>query len=228
MSQIGLIVGVFAGGVTTFVARDGRPLTTGIRKSLTADGFLEAHGFRDDASAETDHHTADKAVHLFADENYELIEQRLGVALPRPTFGENLTATGIREQDVYVGDHYQIGEAVICVTQPTERCKTIGRSIGLPKILKVLHELEICGFYARVLRPGRIAAGDRVILRNRLQSGWSIKRLHRLMFRSLADEELVAQAMAIEQLSGEWKRRAEVMRGRLRRGEPLSSNLVDL
>ncbi|HEX6536496.1 MAG TPA: 3-alpha domain-containing protein, partial [Gemmatimonadaceae bacterium] len=108
------------------------------------------------------------------------------------------------------------------------RCKTIGRSIGLPKILKVLHELEICGFYARVLRPGRIAAGDRVILRNRLQSGWSIKRLHRLMFRSLADEELVAQAMAIEQLSGEWKRRAEVMRGRLRRGEPLSSNLVDL
>jgi hypothetical protein len=34
--------------------------------------------------------------------------------------------------------------------------------------------------------------------------------------------------MAIEQLSAEWKRRAEAMRDRLRRGEPLSSNRVDL
>jgi hypothetical protein len=48
------------------------------------------------------------------------------------------------------------------------------------------------------------------------------------MFHGLADEQLVAQAMAIEQLSAEWKKRAEVMRDRLRRGEPLSSNLIDL
>ncbi|HEY1247279.1 MAG TPA: MOSC domain-containing protein [Hyphomicrobiaceae bacterium] len=228
MSQVGSIVGVFAGGVATFVAQDGRPLTTGIRKFPTADGFLEAHGLRGDASAEADHHTAGKAVHLFADENYEMIEQRLGIALPRPTFGENLTATGIREEDVCVGDHYQVGEAVICVTQPTERCKTVGRSNGIPKILKVLHELDVCGFYARILRPGRVAAGDPVVLRKRFQPGWSINRLHRLMFHGLADEELVTQAMAIEQLSTEWKKRTEVMRGRLRRGEPLSSNLVDL
>jgi hypothetical protein len=48
------------------------------------------------------------------------------------------------------------------------------------------------------------------------------------MFRGLADEQLVAQAMAIEQLSSEWKSRAELMRSRLRRGEPLSSSLIDL
>jgi hypothetical protein len=48
------------------------------------------------------------------------------------------------------------------------------------------------------------------------------------MFHDLADDHLVAQALAIEQLSSEWKRRVEVMRGRLRRGEPLSSNLIDL
>jgi hypothetical protein len=48
------------------------------------------------------------------------------------------------------------------------------------------------------------------------------------MFHGLAVEELVRQAMAIEQLSTEWKKRAEVMRGRLAAAEPLSSNLVDL
>ena len=48
------------------------------------------------------------------------------------------------------------------------------------------------------------------------------------MLQGLADGQLVEEAMALEHLSAEWKSRAEIMRGRLRRGEPLSSNLVDL
>jgi MOSC domain-containing protein YiiM len=223
-----MIVGLFAGGVAKLAAPDGRPLTTAIRKSPITNGHLEAEGFRGDASAEPDHHTTDKAVHLFADENYSLVEARLGVALPRPTFGENLTATGILEEHVYVGDHFQAGEAVICVTQPTERCRTIGRSVGMPTMLKVLHELEVCGFYARIVKPGRVAEGNALILCNRPQSTWSIKRLHHFMFHDLADAQLMDEAMSIEHLSVEWKNRAETMRHRLRRGEPLSSNLVDL
>jgi MOSC domain-containing protein YiiM len=214
--------------VANFAAPDGRPLRTAIRKLPILDGILEAGGFRGDASAEPDHHTADKTLHLFADENYSLVEARLGVTPPRPTFGENLTATGVLEEHVYVGDQFQVGEAVVCVTQPTERCRTIGRSLGMPRILKVLHELEVCGFYARVVKAGRVTAGDPVMLRNRPQSTWSIKRLHQLMFHGLADGQLVEEAMALEHLSAEWKSRAEIMRGRLRRGEPLSSNLVDL
>jgi MOSC domain-containing protein YiiM len=56
MLQEGMIVGVFAGGVASFVVPDGRPLTTGIRKSQLAKGLLESAGFRGDASAEPDHH----------------------------------------------------------------------------------------------------------------------------------------------------------------------------
>lgn len=227
MSRHGMICGLFSGGVAEFVARDGRPLTTAIRKSPIANGLLETGGFRGDASAEPDHHTIDKALHLFADENYSVVEGRLGVALPRPTFGENLIATGIREEQVYVGDYFEIGEAVICVTQPTERCKTVGRSVGIPKILKVLHELEICGFYARIVEPGWVADGDPLILRDRSQSTWSIKRLHHLMFHGLTDGTLLDDVITIEHLSTEWKSRAKTMRGRLQRGEPLSSNLVD-
>jgi MOSC domain-containing protein YiiM len=227
MSYHGMIVGLFSGSVADYVATDGRPLTTGIRKSPIESGLLETEGFHGDASAEPDHHTADRILHLFAEENYSLVEARLGVALPRPTFGENVTATGVSEEQVYVGDHFEIGEAVICVTQPTERCKTVGRSLGMPKILKVLHELEICGFYARIVKPGQVADGDQVMLRHRLQTAWSIKRLHHLMFHSLADETLLKEAIANEYLSAEWKNRAKIMHGRLRRGEPLSSNLVD-
>ena len=222
------IVGVYSGGVQTIIAPDGRPMTTGIRKRPVAIGFLELRGFRDDASAEVDHHTENKAVHLFSDENYRLVEMRLGLSLPRPTFGENLTTTGMLEEDVYVGDRFRVGEAIICVTQPTERCKAIGRNLGVPKILKILHELEVCGFYARVIEAGRVVAGDTPELCDRLQSTWSVKRLHHFMFHQLGQDELVNEVLAISELSVEWKRRIEVMRGRLQRGEPLSSNLVGL
>src|SRR5262245_43306981 len=46
MSQQQIVVGLFSGGVATFVAPDGRPLTTGIRKSPITNGLLDAEGFR--------------------------------------------------------------------------------------------------------------------------------------------------------------------------------------
>src|SRR5215831_14431399 len=59
---------LFVGSVETFDAPDGRPLRTGIRKKPTDRLRLEIDGFPGDASAERDHHTRDKAVHLFSEE----------------------------------------------------------------------------------------------------------------------------------------------------------------
>src|SRR3954447_24780035 len=207
-----VIAGLYYGGVDHFIARDGRPMVTGIRKRPAATEFLGTKGFPDDASAEPAHHTQDKTVHLFSSENYRLLEARLGFVLPRPTFGENLTTAGTLENDVYVGDHFRVGKAVICVTQPTERCKAIGRNLGVPKILKILHELEVCGFYARVVEAGGVVAGDTPELCDRLQSTWSVKRLHRFMFQQLAQGQLVNEVLAISELSIEWKRRVGIMR----------------
>src|SRR5207244_10660693 len=108
-----------------------------------------------------------------------------------------LPKAGTVANNVYVCDHFRVGKAIICMTQPTERCKTIGRSLGVPTILKALHELELCGFYARVVRPGSVDAGDIVELCERTQVTWSIKRLHHIMFRQLSDAQLVDQVLAI-------------------------------
>lgn len=116
--------------------------------------------------------------------------------------------TGVTEGDVCVGDVFRIGSALLRVTQPTERCKAIGRSLGAPKILKVLHEMELCGFYCNVVTAGRIAIGDRAFMIDRPQPEWTVKRLHRVMFRSLPDESLLAEVLALHDLSEEWKRRA--------------------
>ena len=73
-----VITGLYYGGVDNFIAPDGRPMVTGIRKRPAATGFLGTNGFPDDASAEPAHHTQDKTVHLFSNENYRLLEARLG------------------------------------------------------------------------------------------------------------------------------------------------------
>lgn len=222
------VSGLFVGGVETFDAPDGRPLQSAVRKRPVERLRLEISGFPGDASAERDHHTVDKALHLFSEEGYTDVESRLATILPRPAFGENLTTTGLRDQDVYVGDLLRVGDALICVTQPTERCRTIGRRLGLPRILKVLHDLEVCGYYARVVSPGYIGISDTITLKERIQTKWSVKRLHHFMFQQLADDARFEDVMSLKCLSDEWKVRAEVMRGRARRGEPLSSNLVGL
>ena len=220
--------GLFVGAVETFDAPDGRPLRTGIRKKPADRVRLELDGLQGDASAERDHHTLDKAVHLFSDEYYTEVETRLGTVLPRPAFGENLTTRGLVDREVRVGDVLRTGNAVIRVTQPTERCRVIGRSLGLPKILKALHELGICGFYAAVVKPGEVCIGDKIFMQQRAEHAWTISRLHHFMFKRLTDDSLAAEVMQLPALSEEWKARIQVMRVRAQRGEPLSSNLVDL
>ena len=227
MSQASL-VSVNVGGVETFTTPNGVRLKTAIRKKSAGSRFLQLDGFPGDESSEAGHHTAAKTIHLFSNEHYAAMEARLGVALPRPAFGENLTTTGMLEQDVYVGDQLRVGEAVIAVTQPTERCRTIGRRLGQPTILKVLHQLEACGFYARVIEPGQVSAGDPIALQLRSQSNWSIKRLHRVMFHRLCEDCIIGEVLQLPELSAEWKTRLQVMRGRALRGEPLSSSLAEI
>jgi len=182
MSQAS-IVSLNVGTVDVFTAPNGSRLRTGIRKKPIDSGLLHVDGFPGDASSEAGYHTPAKAVHLFCNEHYPVVEGSLGTQQPCPAFGEDLTTSGLLEQDVYVGDELRIGEALIGVTQPTERCRTIGRRLGLPKIPKVLHQLEACGFYARVIEPGKLSVMDMVRLHARPQSIWSIKRLHQVMFR---------------------------------------------
>jgi MOSC domain-containing protein YiiM len=225
---IASIKGLYVGEVATFTAPDGRALRTGIRKQPVKSRRLELDGFLRDGCAEPDHRTRDKAVHLFSDEYYTIIEARVGSWLPRPAFGENISTTGIMDKDVCVGDLLSVGEAIICVTQPTERCRVIGRSLGRPKILKILHEAAICGFYARVIHPGEVWVDSAIFLRRRAQYDWTISRLHYFMFNQLSDDDLVDEVMTLAALSDEWKARVQVMHGRAKRGEPLSSNLVDL
>lgn len=194
-------------------------LTSDIRKSATNEGHLSSFGFPLDASALPEHHTPGKAVHLFAIESYAALEELLGRPLPRPAFGENVLAGGIRDEDICVGDTLRLGEARLVVTEPTERCRILGTIFGRTQAAELLHEHEICGFYAAGAAEGHVRTGDAIEF---------IKRLHRLMFKGLGDQHALEATFTLPALSATWKARLALIRGRHQRGEPLISNLADL
>ena len=224
--QIGRLDSLYAGSAEHLTTVDGTPFSSAIRKKQIPDAVLTTSGLPGDESFEDVHHTADKDIHVFAFEHYDPIGERLGMTLPRPTFGENFSTLGFTEADIFVGDRLRVGAAVLEVSQPTERCKTIGRSLGEPRVLKVLHQLNVCGFYARVLETGEVEAGDDIILIERQQEEWSILRLHTFMFSRLTDENLREEVLSLPQLTDDWKARIPKMLDLAERGEPLNGSLA--
>ncbi|HEY6189450.1 MAG TPA: MOSC domain-containing protein [Pyrinomonadaceae bacterium] len=79
--------------------------------------------------------------------------------------GENVTTEGLAYQDFVAGGVYEVGEALLEVTKPCVPCSNLA---ALPYVgearkkefIKTLVNRR--GWYARVLKEGRVRPGDRV------------------------------------------------------------------
>jgi MOSC domain-containing protein YiiM len=72
------------------------------------------------------HGGRDKAVYAYAHEHYAYWQPQLVTPLDPGAFGENLTTTGLLEEQVRVGDYFQVGTAVLMATQPRQPCYKLG------------------------------------------------------------------------------------------------------
>lgn len=120
-------------------------------------------------------HFDDSAVHLITTAGLEwlrarLPESRLDERRFRPNIVVAAPGAGQPEQS-WIGRTLRIGaDATLRITSPTERCRMTTLAQGdLPEDAKVLRCLAQdaqaqFGVYAEVVRPGRVAAGDPVVL----------------------------------------------------------------
>ena len=79
--------------------------------------YLTKTGFVEDEQEYKDHGGPDKAVCLYSKKNYRLWADDLSELPNYAMFGENLTAIDLDEQDVYFGNQYQLGEAILEVSK---------------------------------------------------------------------------------------------------------------
>ena len=152
-------------GMPRPVPHEGRVVSTGIfKESVAGPVFLRRLNLDGDGQADLRvHGGADKAVYAYPLEHYAFWARELGRNdFSHGQFGENFTITGWLEDAVCIGDEFQIGAVRVLVTQPRSPCFKLGIRMGDDQFPARFAAANRTGFYLRVLREGRVAAGDAI------------------------------------------------------------------
>ncbi|MEH7238023.1 MOSC domain-containing protein [Bacillus sp. JJ1562] len=179
---------------------------TAIRKQAVEEAFLTKDGFRGDGVADLKHHGGpDRAVCIYPYEHYSLWESEFFVQFTLPTFGENLTLTNMEEKDVYIGDIYLVGDAIIQITQGRIPCSTITKRTNNPYLLKMMVQTGFTGYLGRVLKEGTVRKDSTISLEERNPNQISILEANEIYYKRPRDIDGIQKILAVEELAAEWK-----------------------
>lgn len=167
-----------------------------IGKEKIAGDDVENHQF---------HGGADRAICIYSAERYSFFEKEYNRPLPSCSFGENITILGMTEENVFIGDIYEIGEVIVQVSQGRFPCITIEKRTGFPQLLKRIVETGYTGYFFRVLKEGTIEKGDPIKLIDRTKNSLSVMAMHQLYFHEKNQVTLVKKALENEALAKEWR-----------------------
>ena len=145
----------------------GRVIETGIFKfPVKHPIFLDIEDVRNDDVIDRRYHGGiDKDVYGYSENHYKNwkgLYQKLDWGYGM--FGENLTISNLEETELQVGDTYQLGEALIEVSQPRQPCMKLGIRFGTQKILKQFWLSNKRGIYFKIVQVRNVKVGDEVIL----------------------------------------------------------------
>lgn len=166
--------------------------------------YLEETGFHNDQQGDTTHHGGvEKAVHHYAADHYPHWELELADLpvqnLHEGGFGENLCTLGLTESNVAIGDIFELGDAVIQVSQPRQPCWKLNERFNVPDMAQRVQTSGRTGWYYRVLQAGWVQPDDLLRRTIRPQPAWTIARVLRSLYHERLDAaELTALAELTE------------------------------
>ncbi|WP_170347415.1 MOSC domain-containing protein [Ruegeria atlantica] len=166
-------------------------------------------GFSGDAQADmTVHGGEDKAIHHYAFDHYSAwqAEGLMAHGTMPAAFGENISTAGLTEENLCIGDILLLGTAVVQISQGRQPCWKLGLHTGRKEMPYQFQKTGRTGWYYRVLEPGDVGAGDRIILAERPNPDWSVLAVTRarLTRRILPEDAEVLSQM--EELAAGWRR----------------------
>ncbi|WP_202076769.1 MOSC domain-containing protein [Caldalkalibacillus salinus] len=187
---------------------NGSRYLTSINKARIEDRrYLSTHNVEGDAQADLKNHGGkDKALCIYPVEHYSYWETVLGHSLAHGAFGENVTINGRVEADVYIGDTYQFGEAVIQVSQPRQPCYKLANKWHKESLVTMVHDTGYSGYYVRVLQEGYISTEDHWKLIDQGEERCTVRMANEAMFTS-SDTQFIAKVAQTEGLAENWQRR---------------------
>ncbi|MDH3698237.1 MAG: MOSC domain-containing protein [Flavobacteriaceae bacterium] len=174
----------------------GRIQSTGIYKFPTAGPInLKNDAVKGDSIGNKNVHGGKyMACYLYSSEHYaywkELYPQ---LDWDWGMFGENLTTEGLLDTDIFIGDIFKIGTAVVQATIPREPCYKLGIKFNDQRIIKQFIDHGFPGAYVRILKEGEIESGDKIIKTEAAQKSVSIYDFFRFINSKELDRRSLEQ-----------------------------------
>ena len=138
----------------------------------------------DEQADRTVHGGIDKAIHHYPADHYAWWRAHLGDVplLGAPgAFGENISTSGLDEQNVCLGDRFRLGTALVEVSQARQPCWKLDHRFGTKGVMAQVVKTRRTGWYYRVLEPGQVRAGESLELMERPYPDWPLASLFALL-----------------------------------------------
>ena len=194
-------------GLPRDVAWRGRTVHTGVWKEPVVGPrmvrYLNVDG--DGQGDLAGHGGPHRAVLVYQLDSYAYWRPQLTLGAGYGQFGENFTVEGLPDDEVCIGDRYEIGAALFEVSQPRVTCYRVGLRLGEPQLPALLVAHRRPGFYLRVLREGVVEAGDPILRVRSDPEGMTVADVDALLYLPGHDRGDVARALRIPALSPGWR-----------------------
>ncbi|EAQ42391.1 MOSC domain-containing protein [Polaribacter sp. MED152] len=187
------IISTNIGKPTEFIW-NGKKETTGIFKTPTTEPIYLTKNdvLKDEVSNRLNHGGYYKACYIFSADHYPYWKELYpNLDWTWGMFGENLTLTNFNEKEVYLGDVFKVGEAIVQVSQYREPCYKFGYKFGTQNVLKQFIQYGFGGTYLSILKEGFVKVNDEFELIERSEKRVSVYDLFKLVFDKDKNQELL-------------------------------------
>ena len=164
-------------GDKTSVNWRGRIIETGIYKFPTKGPlFLGKEEVGKDCVIDRKVHGGkDQAVYGYSLKNYGFFKEFYPhLKWQYGMFGENLTFSDLNEENINVGNTYQLGQTTLMATKPRRPCYKLGIRFENQEIIKQFLNTTKSGIYFKVLKTGIVNVNDKLELLEKSKDSKSI------------------------------------------------------
>lgn len=154
------------------------------------------------------HGGPEKALYHYPAEHYALLQEalpHLSDSFIPGSIGENISTHGLIDTEVHIGDTFQLGNAIVQVSQPRRPCWKVNHKYGNAHIASLLMSEAISGWYYRILETGQLRRGDNIEFLDRLDNSIPVAEIWQILLQRLNKQPGPLVNAKIPGLSDEWR-----------------------
>lgn len=203
----GEILSIQVGKPQPMAYSKGEILTGMCKLPVQGELFLSSVNLEGDEQADLTYHGGvDKAVCVYSFEHYPHWESVMNRQLHLGAFGENLTVKGLLESEVCIGDVFQLGAAIVQVSQPRQPCHKLAKRYDIPDLALQVQQSGYTGFYLRVLQEGIVSQEKSIRLLERDPHGFTVQYANHIMHHDRNNLRAAERMLQVKALSQNWQR----------------------